>query len=113
MSANAKLDALIARIEGGEALTREMDEEICSLFGRQKDAQGWLYCPSYHESLDSIMSLARNGWEVWQLLTAGLSVLDRLGGVRTGSVRALSDMPPNPKPVLRAMLVVALKERRT
>ena len=114
MTPNAKLDALIARIEGGEALARDMDAEIGeiafanigarSVFSNDElylemwpDCYGSIPCPSYHKSLDAIMSLARNAREVQQLLT----------------VAAVYSEPPNLEPILRAMLAEALKMRRT
>ena len=124
MTADTKLDALIARIEDGETLTREIDLDIQRAITKAKipndkrhlESLGFAfhdssvheegYClgvlPSWHSSFDAVMSLARNESEGFLLLQKACS-----------TARVAAREPFNPEPVLRAMLVEALKARRT
>ena len=121
MTPNAKLDALIARIEGGEKLTRKIDAEIAA-------ETGWTFMPAWalsgpywlnpegiqadppnwHASFDAIMSLARNLEEASTLLYEG----DKISYQIYKKSKLGGPQPFNPEPILRAILVAALEARR-
>ena len=123
MTPNAKLDALIARIEGGEKLTEELDWDIAL-------ATGWVFLPkgdksigadrcwrdpsgvsqmtaippAFHKSFDAVMSLARNETEVEALLFAAMDC-----PLPPKELRTILDLGW----YRRAMLIEALRARRT
>ena len=99
MLVNVQIDALIARIEGGEALTREFDREITGI----TSDLAWPLLKHFTSSFDAIMSLARNMKEAEHILNDGWDTC--------GNGAALD--PFHSEPVLRAMLGAALRMRRT
>lgn len=116
MTHNAELDALIARIESGEVLTREFDFWVwwwCkAVHGGHEPDQDYVRvnlqkddAPHYGSSFDAIMSLARNEIDSCIILTSALNTQLSIGSSRREVF--------NPEPILRAMLIKALEMRRT
>ena len=127
MISNAKLDALIARLEGGEALSAEISNAVAgvvdpsipegSVQERSVDHDGlpiwrvrhagqgwgsWWHGEHYAASFDAVMSLARVEKEAWRLLHNAMKY-----------PQMTEHEPFKPEPVLRAMLIQALEMRRT
>ena len=108
-TSNEKLNALIARLEGGELLTRNFDGEIRAVINPPGPGCYWEEGPPYFAtSFDAVMSLARNQYEVWRLLEGAAFAIEdcRFSG-------DTESQPVDLKPMLRAMLIEVLRWRRT
>ena len=133
MTFNARIDALIARLKDGEKLDTAISNAVAdavdpplrpgTILERQEDSSGfpvwrvkhpgqgwgsWYHGDDYAQSIDAVLVLARNQYEVWRLLeSAAIAIEDcQFSG-------DIESQPANPEPVLRAMLVEALNRRRT
>lgn len=131
MTHNAELNALIARLEGGEALSAEISNAIAdvvdppvkagTILERGIDSDGlpvwrariegagwgsWWHGEDYARSFDAALSLAQSEWMGFMLFKAAYCEM----GKNPSSV--LETKSFNPEPVLRAMLIEALQGRR-
>lgn len=124
MTPNAKLDALIARIEGGEKFGRKLDGDISIALRLCPTGKGWNRCKAPRRgtwtrndhspwraprfsSFDAIMSLARNPLEAGFMFNVARQVCHP-SEMEGEDLKALDF---NPEPVLRAMLIQALNAR--
>ena len=112
MTANAKLDALLARLEGGEALNRMLFDKI----GMEIERADPIFNKFRFDVLtqveaffDAVLSLARYEREARLMFNAPRF----FSSADVTEVQEMKRIPFNPEPCLRAMLIEALKARRT
>ncbi len=123
MTDNSRLNALIARLKGGEKLTHLVSAEVCLACGvplGPQPQESWnaptpitlyvLQCVDnhqglhFHKSFDAVMSLARDAKDGQYILQAGFEAATELADADAVAFF-------NPEPALRAMLITALGRR--